>query len=454
MNQKEPKRRQVYILRDVVHSDIMFHERFFKIINTVEFQRLNRIKQLSCEYVVFPTATHTRFSHSIGTYHVMTKILSHFVKKLDELGVVVAPEEKDLALCSALLHDIGHASFSHTFERTFNRGAHEKWTIEILKDKDTELHKVIVEEFSEQFLERLIKIISKKGLREEKNPIFTLISQLVSSQMDADRMDYLLRDSYFTSVTNGNYDLERLIRSFEVVERDGKYIICVNEKYISSIEEYILARFYMHREVYQHSLKRQMESIIKKIFQRGAQLYRENRLSFCDKSMAKLLLGEEISLKEYLGMDDTILMYHMMRWEHEDDTILKKLCYSFLHRRKFYKNKIKKSIGDKNFLKDMINTILEEHDKEKISDFENQYFYLENIVEIGIYDREKDNIWVLQKDGELKDITEVSFILKGIDVKQFYQQRLEYINFPLFSDIYGFDLQEALEDKVKEKIKL
>ena len=102
----------------------------------------------------------------------------------------------------------------------------------------------------------------------------------------------------------------------------------------------------------------------------------------------------------------------------------------------------------------MINTILEEHDKEKISDFENQYFYLENIVEIGIYDREKDNIWVLQKDGELKDITEVSFILKGIDVKQFYQQRLEYINFPLFSDIYGFDLKEALEDKVKEKIKL
>ena len=95
MNQKEPKRRQVYILRDVVHSDIMFHERFFKIINTVEFQRLNRIKQLSCEYVVFPTATHTRFSHSIGTYHVMTKILSHFVKKLDELGVVVAPEEKE-----------------------------------------------------------------------------------------------------------------------------------------------------------------------------------------------------------------------------------------------------------------------------------------------------------------------------------------------------------------------
>ena len=217
-----------------------------------------------------------------------------------------------------------------------------KKCIEILKDKDTELHKVIVEEFSEQFLERLIKIISKKGLREEKNPIFTLISQLVSSQMDADRMDYLLRDSYFTSVTNGNYDLERLIRSFEVVEREGKYIICVNEKYISSIEEYILARFYMHREVYQHSLKRQMESIIKKIFQRGAQLYRENRLSFCDKSMAKLLLGEEISLKEYLGMDDTILMYHMMRWEHEDDTILKKLCYSFLHRRKFYKNKIKK----------------------------------------------------------------------------------------------------------------
>lgn len=443
-----------YILRDVIHGDIVFDEKFFRIINTVEFQRLNRIKQLSCEYVVFPTATHTRFAHSIGTYCVMQKILFRFSKELEKLGIQVSEEERNLALCSALLHDIGHGSFSHTFERTFNRGPHEDWTIKILESEQTQIHQVIVEEFSEEFLKKLVQIISKKGISEEKNIIFVLISQLISSQIDADRMDYLLRDSYFTSVTNGNYDLERLLRAFEIFKKGKDYIICVSEKFISSVEEYIMGRFYMHHEVYQHSLKRQMEGIIRKIFQRAEQLYSEGEIIFCDSIMKKLLSKEDILLSEYITMDDHTLMYHIIRWEKEDDRILKELCQSFLHRRKFYKNKLQKSIYDADFLKNTINEILKENGEKEIKDFSKEYFYMEDSIEIVIYQQEKDNIWVKTKDGTLQDISEVSFIFSGMDTSKHYKRKLEFLNFSLFEKIYGFDLKDKLEERSGEKIKI
>lgn len=133
----------------------------------------------------------------------------------------------------------------------------------------------------------------------------------------------------------------------------------------------------MHREVYQHSLKRQMESIIKKdISKRGRAISKKNNYLFVMRVWRNFCLEKKISLKEYLGMDDTILMYHMIRWQDEEDTILKKLCYSFFDCRKFTKNKIKKSIGNKGFLKETINIILQEYGKEEILDFEKQYFYL------------------------------------------------------------------------------
>lgn len=452
MKRMKTAQERTYVLRDVIHSDIPFNESFFRIINTKEFQRLNRIKQLSCEYVVFPTATHTRFAHSVGTYYVMKKLIERFRKELNRIGVSVSLEEENLALCSALLHDIGHGSLSHTFEHIFQCGSHEEWTVKILESEETEIHHIIIEEFSESFLKRLIQIISKKGIMEEENGIFSLISQLVSSQTDADRMDYLLRDSYFTSVTNGNYDLNRILRAFEIDEIEGKYHICVNEKYLSSIEEYILGRFYMHKEVYQHSLKRQMEGILRKIFQRAKELYEEETSLYCDGTIAKLLRGENPSLKEYIDMDDSTLMYHISRWEDTTDMILGELCKSFLNRKKFYKNKLRASMEDADFIKKSINLILRKRGKKEIGDFSKEYFYMEDTIEIGIYDRKHDNIWVKQKNGNLKDISEVSFILKGLDVDKKYGRHLEFLHFPLFQQKYGFDLREELEEISGEKV--
>lgn len=440
-----------YIVRDVVHYDIPFNEKFFRIINAAEFQRLNRIKQLSCEYVVFPTATHTRFAHSIGTYYVMRKLLERLEKELQKIGLEVTQEERDLALCSALLHDIGHGSLSHTFERVFGQGSHEEWTVRILESEETEIHKVLVEEFSQDFLNQLVGIISKKGAMQQ-NLIFSLISQLVSSQIDADRMDYLLRDSYFTSVTNGNYDLERLIRAIEIDERDGTYTICVNEKFISSIEEYIMGRFYMHREVYQHALKRQMEGILSRIVQRAGILYHSGEEIYCDRALSKLLSGEELSLKEYIKMDDSTLMYHISKWQEADDEILSELSTSFLYRKKFYKNKLRASIEEEGFVKDSINRALEEHGHPRIEDFSKEYFYLEDRINIKIYDREKDNIWVKQKNGSLEDISIASFLFNRMNTDVQYTRYLEFIHFGLFEKKYGFDLREELERCSGEKI--
>lgn len=452
MIEKRYSQDRAYVLRDVIHSDISFNEKFFRIINTKEFQRLNRIKQLSCEYVVFPTATHTRFAHSIGTYFVMKKLIERFRKELSKIGIIVNEEEENLALCSALLHDIGHGSLSHTFEHVFQRSSHEEWTLKILQSEKTEIHRVIIEEFSEEFLKKLVQIISKKEISQENNIIFTLISQLISSQIDADRMDYLLRDSYFTSVTNGNYDLDRIIRAIEVECVEGTYLICVNEKFISSIEEYILGRFYMHKEVYQHSLKRQMEGILYKIFQRARELYGRGEDIYCDPSIAKLLSGTELELEEYIDLDDSSLMYHISRWEHTADMILRELCNSFLNRKKFYKNKLKISIKDPNFIQNSINKILCKYGKEEIKDFSKEYFYMEDRIKIGIYDKKQDNIWVKQKDGRLKDISEISFVLKGINVDTKYERHLEFLHFSLFEQKYGFDLKKELQEVSGETI--
>lgn len=436
-----------YVLRDVIHNDIAFDTRFFKVINTSEFQRLNRIKQLSFEYMVFPTATHTRFSHSIGTYSVMKRILDSLKNKLQNLGITVTDEEYDLALMSALLHDIGHAGLSHTFERLFNMGTHESWTAKIISDPSTEINRVLVEEFSKKFPEKLIKILQDEGKKFD-NGIFGIIAQLVSSQVDADRMDYLLRDSYFTSVTNGNYDLDRLIRSFEIVRFKDKLTVCINEKYLSSLEEYIMGRFYMYREVYQHSIKRQMEDILIKAVKRAKEIYVAEKNIYADDIMKKLLSGEKIRVSEYTKLDDHFLMYHISRWADSEDTILSFLCTSFLNRNKFYKNKLKKSIEDPLFLKTAVKKFMHEENL----NLQNEYFFIEDDISLNVFDSKRENIWILSKDGNIRDLSKASFILRNLNEQHKYKQKLEFISFDLFKAIYGKDIKPYIEKMSGEKI--
>lgn len=426
------------IIRDVIHLDIEFDQKTLDIMDTKEFQRLHRIKQLSCEYMVFPTATHTRFSHSIGTYYVMGLLIEQFEKQLALIGYKVDKDDKKLGLLAGLLHDIGHGPFSHTFEKIFHLKCHEKWSIQILNNKNGEIRNKIIHHYGEDFLGRLCDIIAKNYEKEDGNQIFNLISQLVSSQTDADRMDYLLRDSYFTSVSNGNYDLQRLIKSFGVEkDKDGVLRICIREKYISTLEEYVMARYFMHKEVYQHSTKKQMECIMQKIFQRASEVYIPCKIP-SGPIMAKLLTKTPITVDEYLLLDDSVLMYHILLWQNSDDSILSFLCKSFLNRNKFTGIV---EVGED--IQDKINNILVNHGKKPIVDFKKEYFYLEFTKKVDLYTPSKENIWIKTKgSNKLVDLTEKSSIIskQTVEYQKNINQRRIFISPQLFKMSYGIDI--------------
>ncbi len=446
------------IIRDVVHLDIVIEKKYFCIIDTMEFQRLSRIKQLSCEYMVFPTATHTRLSHSLGTFYVMQSLIEHVSVLLSQLGYNVDEEDKELALCAALVHDIGHGPFSHTFEKIFDYKSHEMWTVDILSSAETQIHKAIVEEFGEKFLHRLVDIISKNYKSEPGNEIFSIISMLVSSQVDADRMDYLLRDSYFTSVTNGNYDFKRLIRSLGVQKSETGMKLFIDQKFLATLEEYILARYYMHKEVYQHPIKRQMEGILKKIFQRVFELKKENIEFFCDSTLCSLIGDKRIGVKEYLKLDDTIFLYHISIWQDHEDPVLSFLCCGFLQRNKFKTfniqnniskcSKMSKSLSDSSkdilgcdTVKEIINSKLRMHYIKEIEDFSKEYFYFEDDMDLKIYVNADENIWIKRQDNTLCDLTDVSVIINRASISDRSEciKRI-YVNTQLFKIIYGIEL--------------
>lgn len=422
---------KIYYLRDAVHFDIMFEEKFFDLISTKEFQRLSRIKQLSCEYLVFPTALHNRFSHSIGTFHIMSLLLKQVEKILNSNNIELAIEYKDLALCAALLHDIGHGPFSHTFEKISKKQLHEMWTIEILKNSNTQINKVLRKNFYEDFIEKLISLFDKNV---EHDGIMNLIHQLISSKLDADRMDYLLRDSYFTGVSMGIYDVHRLISSLDITYVDGKPTICVNEKYISSIEEYILARFYMHKEAYQHPLKKQLENIIQKIFARAKELYSKGFDIFYDAVMKKVF-DETLDVDSYLQMDDNFMMYHISRWANSEDFIMRKLCEAFLNRKKFTKYRETDNIS----LFDKLNIKLSNRGINKVN-WLDEYCYIKEVVKIPVYEKGKENIWLKKKDGRIIDIAEESHILSNIDLQNNFERKTEFYHEELLEEIFGIKI--------------
>lgn len=428
-----------FIIRDVIHSDIEFDDNIKEIINCPEFQRLHRINQLSCEYLVFPTATHTRFSHSIGTYHIMKKLIDHFSIKLEEKGYEVKKQDKELAYIAALLHDIGHGAFSHTFEKIFKLKSHESWTIDIIKDNTTYIHKKIVEIYGDVFLKRLIEIISKSYKDEENSKIFSIIAKLVSSQTDADRMDYLLRDSYFTSVTNGQYDIDRLIKSFGVEEVGDDLKIYIKEKYMSTLEEYVLARYFMHKEVYQHTTKRHMEGLLFLIFKRVKELLKQEKEIFCDDILKKLILKNEIEVKDYLKTDDIFFTYHILMWTNCDDETLRFLSNSFLNREQF---DIEISYTQEElFVK--INNLLEKNSKPPITNLGEEYFYIKTEKNAELYFKSGENIWIKSRDEQddrLYDLSEKSLIINKDNASKSFKSVNIFLSSKIFKIIYGIDL--------------
>jgi len=315
------------IYRDSVHNIIRLKtdsaegKLLVRLIDTAEFQRLRRVRQLGLAHFAYQAAEHSRFTHSLGALHLATRILA----KLD-LSHQISDEAKIAVRCAALLHDIGHGAFSHVIEPILGFH-HEEFTIEAVLSRETEVGQVL-REFSAELPEAVAAIV-----RGDFRP--SALAQLVSSQLDVDRMDYLLRDSLMTGAKYGIYDLEWIIKSLEIDEANDR--LYVSARGIYAVEDYLQARYYMFRQVYFHRTLRSAEAVLRSLVRRALHLFQNgNAVWFAENTpFEKILKGEKLNLREHLQIDDSDVMFHIKQWQNSDDKILSDLAKRFLHRRLF-----------------------------------------------------------------------------------------------------------------------
>ncbi|WP_407269229.1 HD domain-containing protein [Radiobacillus sp. PE A8.2] len=317
MAYKDEQLNEEKVFKDPVHRYVHVKDLvIWDLIGTPEFQRLRRIKQLGTSYLTFHGAEHSRFNHSLGVYEILRRIIFNFEKKVNWNR-----EDKLLCLCAALLHDLGHGPFSHSFEKVFKLD-HEEYTRKIILG-ETEVNRILLK-VDPGFPQQVADVINKT--HEDK-----LIISLISSQIDADRMDYLQRDAYFTGVSYGHFDMERILR----VMRPQEDQVVIKESGMHAVEDYIMSRYQMYWQVYFHPVTRSAEVILTKILHRAKHLYL-NDYAFKQKPIHFFSFFEgDVKLEEYLKLDEPVVMYYFQMWLEEEDAILSELCERFMNRRLF-----------------------------------------------------------------------------------------------------------------------
>ncbi|WP_028595216.1 HD domain-containing protein [Paenibacillus assamensis] len=308
------------VFKDPIHNYVHVQDQaIWDLINTKEFQRLRRIRQLGTSYFTFHGAEHSRFSHSLGVYEITRRIVSQFERQNYEDW---SKEERLVTLCAALLHDVGHGPFSHSIEEAFDVH-HEDWTCRILLE-NTEVHQVL-EQVEKGFSKRVASIICKTY----PNPI---VVDLVTGPLDADRMDYLLRDAYYTGVHYGTFDLDRILR----VLRPYKGRVVVKESGMHAVEHYLMSRYQMYWQVYFHPVTRSSELMLRLIFQRATELYRSGyRFKYFLPPLNSLFEGT-LNAQQYVQLDEAFVQTMFTQWMSEEDERLAELSQRFMER-KLYK---------------------------------------------------------------------------------------------------------------------
>lgn len=367
------------VFRDPIYGYIQIDPFIGKLIDTKEFQRLRRISQLSGVKMVFHGAEHSRFNHSLGVYGLACKVLENNA----DIKAYFSDYERILFLTSALLHDIGHGAYSHSFERVFKID-HEQMTSKILLG-DTEVRQVL-DTYNKSLKHDIASII----LKEKTYPI---IESLISSQLDIDRLDYLLRDAYYTGVSYGKNDTDRIIRMLTI--KDGKIVYKAGATH--AIENYLISRYHMYFQVYYHPAARNHEVILEKIYDRINDLID----TLNDPYIEHLKRASKLDLESYLEIDDYYVNALIKRYAHSGDVILSNLCRRFLNR-------------------DLFQFVEFTHDDEIKDILKRQtspYTYQLEDVYQQTYKREFDvvnQIFILNKQGDVLPIEEVSSIVKGL----------------------------------------
>ncbi|MDV3205381.1 MAG: HD domain-containing protein [Weeping tea tree witches'-broom phytoplasma] len=314
------------VFRDPIYGYIFFDYVFLEeLINTSFFQRLRRIRQLGCVNIVFPGAEHSRFTHSLGVYELARRFLENNRFQLAK-AMVFSFRDELILLVSALLHDVGHGSYSHVFERIFNT-KHEDKSVQIIMH-DPEITSIL-DKIDNDFKKDVASVI-----RKEQNGKFQLIKQLLASQLDFDRLDYLKRDSFFTGVSYGHIDSDRLIRIMDIETQGQEPRIVFRKSGISSIENYLINRYHMYRQVYCHTKIIAFSIVLEKILARLIFLVKKNYCFNTDIIWPlKEFLYDKYNLNTYMRMDDFYINSLIIYFQNSDDSVLSSLCKDFLNRR-------------------------------------------------------------------------------------------------------------------------
>jgi len=369
------------------------NELVYDVLQHPYVQRLNRIRQLGLSYLVYPGAMHSRFGHSLGAMHLMQEAIGSLRLK----GVKITEEEATSAMIAILLHDIGHGPFSHVLEHTIVDGVtHEDISLLMMERINLDLHGQ---------LDMAIAIFKNEYPKH-------FLHQLISSQLDVDRMDYLCRDSFFTGVQEGRVASERLLKMLDV--NDDKLVVQI--KGIYSVEKFLVARRLMYWQVYLHKTSVAAEQHLIKILSRAKELARSGKDLFCSPALRYFLYQNvgfasfsptSEALEQYALLDDNDVLCAIKTWIASEDKVLSALSKSFINRQLFRGELIETPLTDAQ--KEALN---KEYAKALgISEQEAEYLWSEHVSTSNTYSEKADSIGILYNDGTVRDIAEASEIL-------------------------------------------
>lgn len=385
------KLKRTKVFRDPLYGYITVDYKIISdLIDSREVQRLRRIRQLSGVAMVFQTAEHSRFTHSLGAYQMANLVIQN-VEGMDK----VSEYDKVVFLIAALLHDIGHGPYSHAFEHVLEC-SHEDMTVKIILSNVTEVNKIL--SIKKGLAEDVASVIA----HDNKHP---LIESLVSSQLDVDRMDYLSRDAYFTGAPYGTIDYFRILRSMKIVDNR----VYVRASGVHSIESYLMSRYHMYFQVYYHPVARAYEMILEKIYERIKDLAKENvRI---DASIVSFLnvLNDNNDIESYIDLDDANVNGFIKQLTWNTDPVLNKLANAFEKRHLF------------NFIE-----LVNNPNKDTLEALENKYkndeygkYFYKNVKVSGVAymhsaKSDTNDIKILLPDGTIKSLDEYSPIVQGL----------------------------------------
>ena len=385
---------EVKIINDPVFGFIKIPRgMLYGIVEHPLFQRLNRINQLGLASVVYPGARHTRFQHSLGAFHLM----SEAIQNLQQKGQFIFDSEAEAVQAAILMHDIGHGPFSHVLENTLISGiSHE------------EISLMMMEKINQDLNGQLNLAISIFKGEYPKN----FLHQLISSQLDMDRLDYLRRDSFYTGVTEGNIGSARIIKMLNVVDDS----LVVEQKGIYSLENYLTTRRLMYWQVYLHRTCVAYEKVLVNMLNRAKWLIRNGQKVFASPALlyflennidAEWFATHAEALQYYSELDDSDIWSAMKAWKHHSDKILATLATDMLDRHIF-----KVEVLEEEPTPERINELKRSIAQKMDISYEDAHYLMSlNTIQKDMYNVDDDKIQILYKNGEIRDISEASELL-------------------------------------------